>query len=115
MNTLDRQSWEKDRDEMRKEALEEHARLHKLFLEDRLAFERERKRMVDDVINSAKDEEQRRKLRALQDSWDHQMKKAGSIHNRFVLAQHLFWKHFNEIWCPSMQKYNRILKSISGQ
>ncbi len=102
------------RSEIREAALEEHARLHRLFKEDRLSFERERKRMIDEVINSAPDEEQRNRLRSLQESWDRKMRSAGSQHNRFVIAQHLFWKHVNEVWHPSLQEYSRILKEISG-
>lgn len=95
----------------RKEALEEHARLHKLFKEDRFAFERERKRMVEEVINGAKDTKQRKKLKALQESWDRKMKNAGSAHNRFVLAQHLFVEHVNKVWNPTMEECCRYLKS----
>ena len=39
--------------------MEGHARLSKLFKEDRLGFERERKRMIDEIINSEEDEEKR--------------------------------------------------------
>lgn len=103
-------NWEKEKDQVKKRAMEEHSRLSKLFKEDRLSFERERKKMIDEVIHSAKDEEQRERLRCLQKSWDNKMRKAGSRHNRFVIAQHLFWKHFDEIWNPSIQEYSRFLK-----
>ncbi|MFC1531843.1 DUF3135 domain-containing protein [Thermodesulfobacteriota bacterium] len=93
--------WEEEKEETKKRALEEHARLHRLFKDDRLSFERERKRMIDEVINGTRDEEQRNRLRALQDSWDGKMKNAESKHDRLVIAQHLFWSYINEIWDPS--------------
>ena len=99
-------------EKVKKKALEEHERLNKLFRENRFAFERERKRMIDEIINNAESEEQREKLRALQDSWDNRMKKAGSKHNRLILAQHLFWKHIDEKWNPALQEYSRALKDI---
>jgi hypothetical protein len=104
---MERLMCEKEKRE--KESLEEHARLSKLFKQDRLAFERERKRKTDEVINSVEDEEQRNRLRALQESWDKKMRGAGSRHNRFVLAQTFFWQHFHEIWHPAIEKFNFAL------
>lgn len=106
---MERLMWEKEKENREKESLEEHARLSKLFKQDRLSFERERKRKIDEVINSAEDEEQRNRLRALQESWDKKMRGAGSRHNRFVLAQTFFWQHFHEIWHPAIEKFNSIL------
>ena len=100
MENLD---WEKGRQERQRKALENHARLSRLFKEDRLAFQREQKRMIDEVINSIEDEEQRNRLRAFQESWDKKMREAGSKHNRFVLAQTLFWEHFHKIWHPTIK------------
>ena len=107
-------NWENEKDRIRKRAVEEHSRLSKLFREDRLSFERERKRMIDEVIHRAKNEEQRERLRNMQKSWDNKMKKAGSEHNRFVIAQHLFWKHVDEVWNPSIQDFSRFLKKKTG-
>ncbi|MFH1488665.1 MAG: DUF3135 domain-containing protein [Pseudomonadota bacterium] len=98
----------------KKKALDQHASLHRLFVEDRLAFERERKRMIDDVIARAGSEEERQKLRALQNSWDKKMRGAGSAHNRFVLAQTFFWEHFHEKWQPSIQRLNAFLNGSKG-
>ena len=96
--------------EKRKEdSLQRHAGLHKLFVEDRLAFERERKRMIDEFMDNIEDDERRKRMRELQDSWDHKMRHAGSEHNRFVLAQTLFWDHFFNNWQPAMQQLNVIL------
>ena len=94
-----------------RESLEKHTGLSKLFKEDRFAFERERKRMIDEIINSVEDEEQRNRLRAFQDSWDKKMRGAGSRHNRFVQAQTLFWEHFHETWQPTIQKFNFLLNN----
>lgn len=83
--------WEEGREDREREALNFHARLSKLFKEDRLAFERERKRLIDDVIGRARTEEERSSLRAMQQSIDRKMRNAGSEHNRLVLMQKLFW------------------------
>ena len=99
-------AWEDERKKTEEEALAEHARLSRLFREDRFAFEREKKRMIDEVINNAKDEAEKNRLRALNDSWDRKMKNSGSKHNRFVLAQSLFWEHFHEVWQPTMERFS---------
>jgi len=103
--------WEKEKEKREKESLEKHARLSKLFKEDRFAFERERKRMIDEIINSVEDEDQKDRLRVFQESWDKKMRGAGSRHNRFVQAQTLFWEHFHETWHPTIQKFNFLLNS----
>ena len=82
--------WEKEKEKREKESLEKHARLSKLFKEDRFAFERERKRMIDEIIISVEDEEQRNRLRVFQKSWDKKMRGAGSRHKRFIQAQTFF-------------------------
>ena len=106
---MERLKWEEGKKKREKESLEKHARLSKLFKENRLAFERERKRMIDEIINSVEDESQRNRLLSLQESWDKKMRGAGSKHNRFVLAQTLFWEHFHEVWHPTILKLNFIL------
>ena len=103
--------WEEEKEKREKGSLEKHTGLSKLFKEDRFAFERERKRMIDEIINSVEDEEQRNRLRAFQESWDKKMRGAGSRHNRFVQAQTLFWEHFHETWQPTIQKFNSLLNS----
>lgn len=95
-------------EEREKQALEEHERLHTLFEENRFAFELERKRMIEGVINSVKDEESRKNLWALQAEWDKRMKGAGSAHNRFVLAQTFFWEHIHEKWLPALKEFESI-------
>jgi hypothetical protein len=98
-----------EKDKRKKEALKRHARLSRLFKDQRFAFERERKRMIDEIISHARDEKQRERLRALQESWDKKMRHAGSGHNRFVLAQTLFWEHFHGSWQPAIQKFNAMV------
>lgn len=95
--------WDRERKERERKAVEMHAEMHRLFIEDRLAFERKRKRMIDELINSAEDEERRNALRSLQASWDKKMKGAGSGHNRFILAQTLFYEHVNEKFLPALR------------
>ena len=101
--------WQEEKGKREKTSLEKHAKLSTLFKNDRLAFEQERKAMIDGLINSVEDGDQRKGLQAFQDSWDKKMRGAGSSHNRFVLAQTFFWEHFHEVWNPAIQKYNFIL------
>lgn len=106
MEKLTLQEEKKKREER---ALEKHQRLSELFKEDRLSFERERRRMIDEVISSVEDEEKKKRLMAVQESWDRKMRGAGSKQNRFVLAQALFWEHFHEVWCPALEEFDRTL------
>jgi len=108
---MERLKWGEEKGKREKESLENHARLSKLFKEDRFAFERERKRMIDEIINSVEDEEQRDRLRAFQESWDKKMRSAGSRHNRFVQAQTFFWEYFHETWHPSIVRFNSLLNN----
>jgi hypothetical protein len=107
---MDPLNWMEEKEKIRKEALERHEELHMLFQEDRLSFERERKRLLDEIINSAEDPEEKQRLRELQTSWDKKLRHAGSKHNRFVLAQTFFWEHFNEVWRPTLQECAEFLK-----
>lgn len=103
--------WPEDQEERKKASLEGHSRLSKLFKEDRVSFERERRRLIQEVIQSARDEEQRERLRAFQASWDKRMRGAGSAHNRFVLAQTFFGQHFHNSWLPGIQEFNSALNA----
>jgi len=44
--------WEEEKEKREKGSLEKHTGLSKLFKEDRFAFERERKRMIDEIIKA---------------------------------------------------------------
>mgnify|MGYP006309259099 CR=1 FL=1 len=102
-------SWEPDKEKREQEALERHARLARLYKEDRFSFERERRRMIDEVIESAGDDDQKARLRAFQESWNRRMKNAGSRQNRFVLAKAFFWEHFHGVWQPAIEELNKAL------
>jgi len=106
---MDRPKWQEKRLKREKEALAGHARLSKLFREDRLAFERERKRILDEFFDTTEDERTRNKLKAFQRSWETRMKHAGSAHNRFVLAQAIFWDHFHDTWSPAIKEFESLL------
>ncbi|RJR40751.1 MAG: DUF3135 domain-containing protein [Desulfobacteraceae bacterium] len=101
--------WEEEREKRRDEALKNHERLSRLFKEDRLSFERERRNAIKELIESAPNEEQKKRLWDLQNSWDKKMKGAGSAHNRMVLAKVIFWDHFHNVWNPEIQKFNKML------
>ena len=98
--------WIEGREERRAASLENHQRLHRLFVEDRLAFERERKRAIDDLIESVKEEDQRERLREQQAQWDKRMRHAKSHHNRLVLAQTFFWDHIVNHWLPALREFS---------
>jgi hypothetical protein len=104
---------ELEREKRIKQALERHSRLAKLFKEDRFSFERERRRLIDEVIDSAGNEEQKARLREIQEDWNRKMKGAGSQHNRLVLAKAFFWEHFHEVWQPFIQEANRTLSGLT--
>ena len=106
--------WEeKDKREVR--ALKAHARLSRLFRENRFAFERERKKMIEEVIEQAREDGLKARLRALQADWDKKMKGAGSAHNRFLLAETLFWTHFHEVWHPAIREASLALSPHTPQ
>ena len=105
--------WDSERKKTEKEALKEHARLSKLYNEDSLSFELERKRMIDKVINGAKDEAQKERLRNLQEAWDENMKNAGEGGKRLFHAQNVFWKSVEDIWnSPVYQQ--QLIKTIKS-
>lgn len=104
-------NWEEEKLRIEKEALERHAKLSALFKENRFLFELERKRMINDFINSVEDEKRKKDLMKIQADWDRKMKGAGSSHNRLVLAQTFFWEHVLNVWQPSIKKLSSLLKS----
>ena len=99
-----------NRSERERKWLEEHDRLSRLFKEDRLTFERERKRRIDKAIGRNRSRTGRIRLRQLQNNWDAILKHAGSEHNRFVLIQMLFWNQVREVWCPALHNYEGVLR-----
>ena len=103
---------EEDKEQRRVEYLKRHELLARLFVEDRLAFERERKRLLDEFFDSVENEAVRGRLCALQTSFEEKMKHAGSAHNRFVLTQTLLWDHILKTWQPTIEKMNALLKSF---
>ncbi|MBW1720948.1 MAG: DUF3135 domain-containing protein [Deltaproteobacteria bacterium] len=109
METID---WEKEREKIREAALERHARLHRLFHEDRLAFERERKRMINSFLQSIEDPARKERLEEIQEAWDKRMRHAGSQYNRFVLAQTFFWDHFYRNWQPALQDLSTLCNKL---
>jgi len=95
-----------DKQKVREQAIEQHERLSKLFKTNPEAFEKERKRLIEETILSAPPEQQL-KLRLLQARWDRYMRKAGSQENRLAIAKSLFWEHFYETWYPAVIKFGR--------
>ena len=112
---MEQKQWEEDTEQRKEEYLKKHSRMAKLFVEDRLSFERERKRLLDEFFNGIEDEDMRGRLRALQASFEKRMKNAGSAHNRFVLAQTFFWDHFHNVWQPGLERMNDQMKSFAAK
>jgi len=98
-----------DQSERKERWLAEHERLSNLFIEDRLSFERERKRRIDKTINRSHSTTGQRRLRELQRNWDNILRHAGSEHNRFVLIQMLFWNQVRDVWTPALNCYEKKL------
>jgi hypothetical protein len=92
--------------------IEEHDRLSDLFRNDRVSFERERRRLIHAVIDRSTTVTGKRRLINLQERWDRILKHAGSAHNRFILIQMLFWDQVNNRWLPALNGYQRDLKSL---
>lgn len=101
----------KDKSDRKKRWIEEHERLSRLFSEDRLTFERERKRRIEKTINRSHSTKAKTRLRELQNNWDNILKHAGSDHNRFVLIQMLFWNQVRDVWTPAVNSYEKRLKA----
>jgi predicted O-linked N-acetylglucosamine transferase (SPINDLY family) len=112
---MDKTNWAESKEQREKEAVEEHERLRKLFKENRFAFELERKRAIEKVINGARTEQEKEKLWALQAGWDNRLKNAGTKDNRFIMAQTMFWDHFNNVWTPAIQELNTALNGNKDQ
>ena len=92
--------WIEGREERERRAasLENHQRLHRLFVEDRLAFEQERKRAIDDLIDEHQGRRSTGEAPRTAGSVDKRMRHAKSHHNRLVLAQTFFWDHIVNHW-----------------
>ncbi len=102
--------------ERRKKWAEEHDRLSRLFVEDRLTFERERKRRIEKTITGGHSAAAKIRLRELQKNWDKILTRAGSPHNRFVLIQMLFWNQVRDVWSPALNDYeNRLRWAFRGR
>ncbi len=109
---MDRFRWNEGEQQRKAEYVKRHKRMARLFVEDRLAFERERKRLLDEFFDSVENEDIRRRLRSVQTSFEEKMKHAGSAHNRFVLTQLLFRNHILQTWQPAIEKMNALLKNF---
>jgi uncharacterized protein DUF3135 len=93
-----------EQEERERICLKEHDRLAELFQKDRLSFERERKRLIEDIIAAAPGEKYRANLTLMQLRVDKILGAAGSQHNRFVMMQTLFWDHIVNVWIPALNR-----------
>ena len=96
-----------------KAALAEHERLSKLFKEKPLMFEIERKQKIEALINTARTEEEKARLREMQATWDKTMKGAGNKHNRLVLAEKMLMEHFREKFVPAINDLNEAVAAVN--
>jgi hypothetical protein len=105
-------NWDEEQKKIEADALIEHERLNRLFKENRFEFELEKRRLINQIIESARSESEKEKLRVIQNEWDNRMKKAGSKQNRLTLARHLFFDHVENIWNPTINEFSRDLGSL---
>lgn len=91
-----------------------HDKMSKLFKEDPEAFEKETKKLTEELITSASPENQL-KLRLIQSKWDNMMNKGNDPHNRLVFAQSILINHLVEEFHPKMQEASQKLNSIFGK
>jgi len=101
--------YEAKRDLWKREALAEHDRLSRLYVENRFAFELERKQLIADCINNYSNR-QNDSLQDIQHKLDHTLKNSGSIHNRLVLMQMFFWDQVKERFNPALKDFKDKLK-----
>ena len=102
------------KEEKRQEYLQEHERLARLFVTDRLAFERERRRLIEQTIeDSCRSAPIQERMRGLQKNLDRILKSAGSNENRLALIQAFFWDHIVNKWQPTLHIYLEALHSCN--
>ncbi|HFC76991.1 MAG TPA: DUF3135 domain-containing protein [Candidatus Moranbacteria bacterium] len=89
----------------REEALEKHRYMAKLFREDRLAFERERKRLIREVINNAQSQELKEELTELQAVIDKRMKGAKNKYNRLIIIRMMLMDQVNQKFLPLLRGF----------
>lgn len=92
--------------------LDEHDRLANLFITDRFAFELERKRLIQETIESTYSNHY--KLWDQQKELDSILKGAGSPENRFAMIQALFWYHMVNNWQPQLLENTTELRGVMG-
>lgn len=100
-----------DKQKREEQALATHKRLSQLFVNDRMAFERERREIIRNFIEQH--EPQRQKdLKELQDKVDHVLHGAKSPHNRLVLMKMLFWDQIHNKFLPAL---NNVVQASSEE
>ncbi len=75
-----------------------------LFREDRLAFERERRRLIREAIDSYEDEKIRAGLEQQQQLLDRALRGSGSAENRLALIRALFWDQVVNRFLPALDR-----------
>jgi hypothetical protein len=81
-----------------------HEKMSKLFKENPEAFETERKRLIEEIIQNAPPNQQL-KLRVIQAKVDGALKRAGE-ENRLAVMEGLFWEDFLGSFAPTMRGLN---------
>ncbi len=93
------------------QSAEEHERLAALFREDRLAFERERRRLIKDTIARYDDKDLRDSLERQQQLLDRALRGSGSPENRLSLISALFWDQVINRFLPALDGTSRRIKA----
>ena len=83
-------------------SLQKHKYLSDLCENDPEEFKKVTNQIVEDFIKSSPPEYQL-KLRLIQAKWDKHMRGANTSHNRLALAKDMFFKHFYNVFQPSLK------------
>ncbi len=85
-----------------------------LFREDRLAFERERRRLIREAIDSYEDEKIRAGLERQQQLLDRALRGSGSAENRLALIRALFWDQVVNRFLPALDGTSGCIKKAAA-
>ena len=102
---------EESRERRKKEALEQHAKLAKMFREDRFSFELERKRLIGETINEMP-EKMRESMYSLQEKINKRLNNAGSPYNRMVLMNMMFRQQVLDVFLPALYSFSGVHVSM---
>ncbi len=102
------------REKSQQQDMDEIEKLATLFREDRLGFERERRRLIRETIEGYEDRRLREALEKQQRHLDRVLRKSGSSQNRLSLIQALFWDQVVNRFIPALQGTSSRINAAGG-